>query len=632
MCSFTAVASFVLDSARRRSRASTFKAVNQIVECVPNFSEGRDLAKIKQITDAIEAVSGVSLLDVDAGADANRTVVTFVGPPEAVLEAAFNAVQTASEVLDMSTHSGSHPRMGATDVCPFIPVEGITIEECAKLAARLGERVGQELNIPVYLYEAAASTPARRNLAVVRKGEYEGLADKLLNPQWAPDYGPNVPHRKAGALITGSREFLIAYNVSLNTRDKSLATDIAFELREKGRVARKNSGVVYSTGEKIFYAEDSYPCGNCDLVATNYEELAEHTSQVHGYDLGELLALNDVPLDGLIGRSVYRAGRFSHCKAIGWIVDEYDRAQISINLTDYHITPPHLVLEEARRLASDRGLVVTGSEIVGLIPFQALYESGQYYLAKQGRTSGIPVDDVLATAVQSMGLNDTGSFDITKRVLGLPAMSGELVSRTVTDFTHEVSRCTPAPGGGSVAALAGALGAALASMVASLTEAKVTDPNRRELLDQTAVAAQQAKDALLCAVDNDTDAFTAYMVARRLPQRTPEERNRRGEAMQEGLKHAIWVPMETARTSLEAMKLCQVVVSNGLSSSLSDGAVGAQVAFAGVRGGIWNAQINLAEITDPEYTEMVRTECQQLLASARTILDELDQILVRSLG
>ena len=548
------------------------------------------------------------------------------------VEAAFQAVKAAASVLDMRTHTGAHPRMGATDVCPFVPVEGVTIEDCADLARRLGRRVGEELGIPVYLYEAAAATPERANLAVVRKGEYEGLADKLKDPQWAPDYGPAEFNARAGALITGAREVLIAYNISLNTRDKALATDIAFELREKGRVARTPAGPVYSMGEKVFYAEDHYPCGNCTFVGATYDEVAAHTQGDHGYDLAHLLSLNDVPLDDLVGRSVYRAGIFTHCKAIGWVVGEYDRAQLSINLTDYHVTPPHAVLEEARRLAAERGLVVTGSEIVGLVPFQALLEAGEFYLNRQGRTTGVPVGDALATAVQSMGLTDVGGFDIATRVLGLPVIDGPLVSMTSVELADEVSRNSPAPGGGSIAALCGSLGAALASMVASLAQPKAADKDKRRLLEDTAVAAQRVKDALLRAVDADTDAFSAYMSARRLPQRTDAEKEAREQAMQDGLKHAIQVPRDTARASLEAMRLCETVARHGLSSSLSDGAVGAQAAFVGVRGGVWNAQINLADITDLEYVAAIRDECASLLDHARRVLASVDAFVDDQLG
>ncbi len=594
----------------------------QIVECVPNFSEGRDPSKIKQITDAIEAVAGVTLLDVDRGADTNRTVVTFLGPPEAVLEAAYRGVQTAAQVIDMSGHHGAHPRMGATDVCPFVPVEGLSLEDCAELARRLGRRVGEELGIPVYLYEAAASTPARRNLATVRKGEYEGLAAKLADPVWAPDFGPAEFRPATGALITGAREFLIAYNVTLNTRNKALASDIALELRETGRVARaSNPSPVYSRGAVRVYADGEFPCGNCGFVGTTLDETAAHAKGSHAYDLRALLAANGVPSDDPVGHKVYRAGIFSHCKAIGWYVEEYDRAQISVNLTDYHVTPPHLVLEEARRLADDRGLVVTGSEIVGLVPFQAMAEAGEWYLRRQGKTPGVPVVDLLRTAVHSMGLEDVAPFVLESKVLGLPTHAvGSFATLSVADLVDEISRDTPAPGGGSVAALAGSIGAALASMVAALTQGRTGEPGREELLTTVSVEAQRVKDALLRTVDADADAFLDYMEARRLPATTDAERGAREEAMQAGLRMAIEVPLETARHSLAAMRLADTVTRQGNPASLSDGAVGVQMGFAGVRGGAWNARINLKGVTDPAFVAATRDECDRLLAEARDLL------------
>ncbi|SMO62904.1 glutamate formimidoyltransferase [Propioniciclava tarda] len=593
----------------------------QIVECVPNFSEGRDLAKIKQITDAIEAVSGVTLLDVDPGADTNRTVVTFIGSPDAVAEGAFAAIATAASVLDMTTHTGSHPRMGATDVCPFVPVQGITLDECAEIARTVGRRAADELGMPVYLYEAAASTPERQNLAAVRRGEYEGLAAKLADPHWRPDFGPTTPHPRAGALIIGARPFLIAYNVTLNTRDKALATDIAFELREKGRVARTpNPSPIYSRGAILKYAEGAYPCGTCGFVGETFAAAAAHASDAHGYDLRHLLDLNDVP-DAVVGQKVYKPGLFSHCKAIGWVVPEYDRAQISINLTDFTVTPPHLVLEAARRLATERGLVVTGSELVGLIPYEALADAGRYYLQTQGRTPGVPTSDLLATAVQSMGLSDVSPFDVATKVLGAPKTdAGPLVNLTVAGLADEVSRDTPAPGGGSIAALAGALAAALASMVAALTQGRGAASDVDAAMVEISVEAQSVKNQLIAAVDADTDAFTAYMDARRLPQATPEAKAARAAAMQDGLKVAIDVPMGTARASLRAMELADRVTREGNQASLTDGAVGVQLGFAGVRGAVWNALINLAQITDADYAAGVRAECDHLVARAREVL------------
>lgn len=592
----------------------------RIVECVPNFSEGRDPAAIAQITDAISSVAGVRLLDVDPGADTNRTVVTFVGSPEAVEEAAFRAVRTAASVIDMATHHGAHPRMGATDVCPFVPVAGVTLQDCAEIARRLGRRVG-ELGIPVYLYEAAASVPERRNLAIVRRGEYEGLAAKLADPAWAPDFGPAEFNAGAGALITGAREFLIAYNVTLNTRDKALATDIAFELREKGRVARTpNPSPIYSRGSVLLYGEGAFPCGNCSFVGGSFDETSGHAASAHSYDLRALLDLNGVP-DDVVGQKVYRSGLFQHCKAIGWVVPEYDRAQISINLTDFHVTSPHEVLEAARALAAERGLVVTGSELVGMVPFDALRAAGEFYLRRQGRTPGVPVGDLLATAVQSMGLSDVSPFDVSAKVLGLPqAGAGALVSLTVAGLADEVSRDTPAPGGGSIAALAGALGAALASMVAGLTQGRGASAELDASMVEVSMAAQRVKDDLLAAVDADTDAFSAYMDARRLPAGSAEAKAAREAAMQDGLKVAIEVPLRTARASLAAMKLADRVARDGLAASVTDGAVGAQLAFAGVRGGIWNAEVNLRDVTDADYVAQVRAECEVLLAEASEVL------------
>ncbi|HET8900745.1 MAG TPA: glutamate formimidoyltransferase, partial [Holophagaceae bacterium] len=420
-----------------------------LVECVPNFSEGRDKAKIKAITDAIEAVAGATLMDVDMGADTNRTVVTFVGEPEAALEAAFQGIAKAAQLIDMGAHTGAHPRMGATDVCPFIPVEGVSMEDCAELARRLGKRVGEELGIPIYLYEAAASKPERRNLANLREGEYEALPKKLQDPKWKPDFGPAAFNAKAGATVTGAREFLIAYNITLNSRDKAHATDIAFELREKGRVARRHqTNALYSSGQELTYAEGLFPCGNCETHdEASFEALEAHCRDEHGYDLRHLLGLNGIDVSkSVLGEKAYRAGLFAHCKAIGWVVEAYGRAQISVNLTDYKVTPAHEVLDAARELAAERGLVITGSEIVGLVPYAALAESGRHYLRSMGRSPFVPAVDLVQTAIHSMGLADVAPFEVEKKVLGMPA-SGPLVSMKVDAFLDEVSRDTPAPGG-----------------------------------------------------------------------------------------------------------------------------------------------------------------------------------------
>ena len=602
--------------------------MQRIVECVPNFSEGRDQAKIQQITDAIAAVPGVSLLDVDPGADTHRTVVTFVGDPESALEAAFQGIRRASELIDMATHSGAHPRMGATDVCPFIPVEGVSMDDCAELARRLGERVGRELGIPVYLYEAAASKPERQNLASVRSGEYEGLAQNLQNPHWAPDFGPATFNPKTGATIIGAREFLVAYNITLNSKSKDHATDIAFELREKGRVARRGQkNAFYSSGDIVFYADSRFPCGNCERETDTYEALKQHCREAHGYDLTHLLALNNIDdAAGVVDQKVYRAGLYSHCKAIGWVVEKYGRAQLSINLTNYKVTSPEVVLDATRRMAAERGLVVTGSEIVGLVPFQALHRAGQHYLRAMGKSPFGPVEDVLKTAVFSMGLADVAPFELDKKVLGLPkAYDPGLMALTAKAFVEEVSRDTPAPGGGSIAALAGALGAALASMVANLTQGKAATPEAEAELLSIAESSQRIKDALVLAVDEDTLAFNGYMDALGLPMGTDEEKQRRSAAMQAGLKAAVAVPLATAEHSLEAMRLAQRVARVGNPNSLTDALVGCASAFAGVRGGLWNVMINLKDIKDAAFVDEMRARCTTLLAEAKHLMDRVGE-------
>jgi len=595
---------------------------HRVVECVPNFSEGRDMAKMRLITDAIATVAGVKLLDVDPGADTNRTVVTFVGDPDSAVEAAFRGIKKALEVLDMRGHSGAHPRMGACDVCPFIPVEGVTMEDCAELARQLGERVGRELGLPVYLYEHAASRPERRNLAVVRKGEYEGLEEKLKDANWAPDFGPATFVPEFGALITGAREFLIAYNITLNSRDKAHATDIAFELREKGRVARRGqTSPFFSSGKELKYAEGCFPCGNCDQDFATFEALEAHCQQAHGYDLRRLLKLNDIDATkSVVGQKAYKAGLFTECKAIGWYVDTYKRAQLSINLTNYKVTSPTDVLEATRRMATARGLVVTGSEIVGLVPFKPLFDAGQFYLRAQAKSPFVPTADVLENAVFSMGLADVSPFEIEKKVLGLPkTYENGLMAMKVTDFVTEVSRDTPAPGGGSIAALAGSLGASLASMVANLT--KVKNAAHGEKLLAAAAQAHRAKDALVLAVDDDTNAFNAYMDARRLPQGTAEEKAVREAAMLEGLKIAVNVPFSTAALSFEAMQASAVVIEHGNPASITDGMVGVQMGFAGVRGGIWNVLINLKDINDAAYNAGMKAKCEMLLLEAIRLMD-----------
>ncbi len=599
----------------------------KLIECVPNFSEGRDPDVIKQITNEIEKIDGVKLLDVDPGADMNRTVVTFIGSPDGVKEAAFRAIKKAQEVIDMSKHKGSHPRMGATDVCPFVPVNGVTIEECVELSKEVAERVGNELGIPIYLYEKSAQTPERQNLAVIRKGEYEALEEKLKKPEWEPDFGPAEFNSRAGATVMGVREFLIAYNISLNTRESKYATDIAFELREKGRSARRgNIKPFYFKGTEILkYEKGKYSCGSCDFDGKSISDTIKHCVDEHGYDLVELLKDNGIDPDKPEGQSVKKPGLFKNCKAIGWMVDEYDRAQISINLTDYNVTGMHDVLEQARKLAAERGLVVTGSEIVGLVPFKALLETGKFYLKQQNRSTGVPVNDILNTAVQSLGLKDVSDFNIEERVLGLPKNdSNALVEIKLTDFVDEVSRESPAPGGGSIAALAGAIGASLSSMVANLSANNRGSEEVDEILNQASARCQQIKEQLVKGVDDDTNAFNTYMDARRLPQRTEEEVAKRESAMQEGLKQAVKVPLNTAKLSLEAIRIAATVAHHGNPASITDVGVGAQSAFTGLLGGIYNVLINLKDITDSEFMSSMKTECKQLKSDA---LKELNEVL-----
>ncbi|MFZ1290609.1 MAG: glutamate formimidoyltransferase [Melioribacteraceae bacterium] len=598
----------------------------QLIECVPNFSEGRDLNIIKQITDEIEKVDNVKLLDVDRGADMNRTVVTFIGNKKGIKEAAFQAIKKASELIDMSKHFGSHPRMGATDVFPFIPVNGITIEECIQISKEVAQRVGDELRIPVYLYEKSAQKSDRKNLAVIRKGEYEGLAEKLKDENWKPDFGPTEFNKKSGATVIGVREFLIAYNINLNTREKLHAIDIAYELREKGRSARRpvSYPYYYKSENVVKYENGSYPCGDCVFIGKTFDETLNHCKIIHNYNLSELLKVNEIDPKNLEGESVKKSGMFQHCRAIGWMVKDFDRAQISINLADYNITSMHQVLEAARKLASERGLIVTGSEIVGMVPFSALLQTGKFYLQQQGRSTGIPIKDIFNTAVQSLGLEDLSKFNIEERVLGLPKnFADALIEMNLNDFVDEVSRESPAPGGGSIAALAGAIGASLSSMVCILSSYKKGSKEIDELLNNCANECQQIKDELLKAVDEDTRAFNDYMIAKRLPNISSEEKEQRKTAILEGLKKAVSVPLRTAELSLKAIEIAQIVVKHGNPNSITDVGVGAQMAYSGVLGGIYNVLVNLKEIKDETFCNLMKEKCSIIKNEAQNKLSEV---------
>ena len=564
--------------------------VDKIVECVPNFSEGNDLEKIRAITDAAEEVDGVTLLDVDPGADTNRTVVTIVGSPEAVKESAFQAIAKAAEVIDMRTHEGTHARMGATDVCPFVPVSGVTMDDCVEYAKEVGEKVANELAIPVYLYEHAAATPERQNLAIVRAGEYEGLEEKLKDPNWKPDFGAPEFNAQSGATIMGAREFLIAYNINLNTKDGRWATDIAFELREKGRSKR-----------------------NPNPISKNLLD-------------GEIVRDEK-------GKAVKVLGMFKDVKAVGWYVDTYSRAQISINFTNYKVSSIHEVYDAACRLAEERGLRVTGSELVGLIPLDALLMAGRHYLQKQGRTSGVPVSELVEIAVQSLGLNDVAPFVAQEKIIEYAVRNdkGGLISMTVKDFVEELSTDSPAPGGGSVSALLGSLAAALASMVAALTHGKKGMEEKKSQMENVGIKAQELKDRLSTLVDADTEVFNELMAAMRLPKKTDEQKTARHTAVQEATKAATKIPLEIAKLCSEVLDLADVVAREGLAASVSDAGVAAEAALAGLRGARLNVLINLVDIEDENFKKNVTDEVNNMERSAaelkRKVITQVEKVI-----
>jgi glutamate formiminotransferase/formiminotetrahydrofolate cyclodeaminase len=535
----------------------------RIVECVPNFSEGRDKDKINAIVREIEAVPGVKLLDVDPGESTNRTVVTFIGEPEAVKEAAFKAIGKAAEVLDMRTHKGAHSRIGATDVCPFVPVSGVTMEDCVRLAHELGGRVAGELGIPVYLYEEAARKPDRRNLANIRVGEYEGLPEKLQDPKWAPDFGDPVFNPKSGATIIGAREFLIAYNINLNTKDRRLAHEIALNLRESGRVKKNKDGTI---------VRDS------------------------------------------LGNSVKVPGKFRDVKAVGWYIEDYGVAQISINFTDYKRSPVHAVFDETVKQAEKLGLRVTGSELVGLIPKEAVLMAGRHYLEKQGKTPGVPEEEIIRMAVLSLGLNDVSKFDPDKKIIErqFKEAGKTLVSLDLQAFADEVSMDSPAPGGGSVAALSGALSAALSSMVANLTYGKKGYEEFGEDMKRVAVRAQELKDELLRAVDLDARAFNKVMEAFRLPKGTEEQSREREAAVEDASKGAALVPLGVLTAAAELIELAEAVARKGNRNSVSDAGIAGLTAQAAGEGAYYNVRINLPGIKDERFKARTAKQAEAL--------------------
>ncbi len=542
--------------------------MRKIIECVPNFSEGRNIETINKITDEIKCVEGVVLLDVDPGKDTNRTVVTFVGSPEGVAEAAFRAIKKASELIDMSGHCGAHPRMGATDVCPLIPVSGVTVEECVRLAGEIGRRVGTELDIPVFLYEQAATRPEHRNLANIRKGEYEALEEKFRDPGFRPDFGPAEFRPRSGATAIGVREFLLAYNINLNTRDKQAAHDIALTIREAGRAKRDKDG---------------------RIVRDNN------------------------------GKTVNVPGLLKNCKAVGWYIDEYGYAQISMNLTDYKVTNFHHAFDAVCAEAEKRGYRVTGSEAVGLVPKAALLEAGRHYLKKQGKNTGIPEKEIIHTAILSLGLNDTVHFCPDEKIIENRILNKgqRLVDMDVTSFVDELSDDSPAPGGGSVAALAGALSAGLASMVANLTHGKKGYERHNSAMEQLSTEAQSLKREFLDLIDRDTEAFNEFMAAMKMAKKTPAQEAAKADAMEKAAKNATLVPLYTLKASGKLCALAEKAAKKGNENALSDAAVSAIMAESAAESAYLNVRINLPGINDADFRGRVLAEAEDILASVK---------------
>jgi len=564
--------------------------MKKLIECVPNFSEGRDQNIIRQITDAIKSVEGVSLLDVDPGASTNRTVVTFVGNPEAAVEAAFRAIKTAAELIDMRKHKGAHPRMGATDVCPFIPVSNVSWDEAIECANRLGQRVGHELKIPVFLYEKAARDKSRSNLSVIRAGEYEGFFEKIKQPKWKPDFGPAVFNDKSGATVIGVRDFLVAYNVNLNTKSVRRATSVAFDVREQGR------------GK----TEDGTP------------------------SVKPVLDSN--------GEPVRIPGVLKHVKAIGWFVKEYGMAQVSMNLTNIEETPLHLAFDACAEAAAERGLRVTGSEIVGMVPKKCLVDAGRYFLRKQQWSQGASEEELIDIAIRSMGLSELKPFDPKEKVIELKIESAEqktsLARMNLREFCNETLSDSPAPGGGSVAALLGALGASLGGMVANLSAGKRGWDDKLEYFSDWAVKAQQLKAELLSLVDEDTSAFNKVMDSFALPKGSAEEKAARAAAIAQATKYAAEVPLKVMETASQSYALLVEMAERGNPASISDVGVGALATRACIEGAALNVRINLAQLKDEKFTTGLQDKIRKIGADSdgqfKTVIDVVEGKLSKS--
>jgi len=560
--------------------------MQKLIECVPNFSEGRDKKIIRQITDAIKSTEGVSLLDVDPGATTNRTVVTLVGNPDAAVEAAFRGIKKAAELIDMRKHKGAHPRMGATDVCPFIPVSNVSWEEAIECANKLGKRVGEELGIPVYLYEKAAKDKSRSNLAVIRAGEYEGFAEKIKQPKWKPDFGPAKFNDKVGATAIGAREFLVAYNANLNTKSVRRANSVAFDVREQGR----------------FKTEDGTPSGKKVLDEK--------------------------------GEPVRIPGMLKHVKAIGWFVKEYGIAQVSMNLTNIEETPLHAAFDACVESAIKRGLRVTGSEIVGMVPKKCLTDAGRYFLRKQKWSEGASGEELIDIAVRSMGLSELKPFDPKEKVIELKIESDSksLVKMNLREFCNETLSDSPAPGGGSVAALMGALGASLGGMVANLSAGKRGWDDKLEYFSQWAVKAQKLKDELLGLVDEDTKAFNKVMDAFGLPKGSAEEKTARSAVIETATKYAAEIPLKVMETAAKSYELLVEMAEKGNPASVSDVGVGALATRACVEGAALNVRINLGQLKDEKLKSSLQERVRKVQTDSNSSFEKINRIVEGKIG
>ena len=561
--------------------------MTQLIECVPNFSEGNDLGIINQITAEIEATEGVKLLNVDPGKATNRTVVTFVGTPNAVVEAAFKAIKKAGELIDMRKHKGEHPRMGATDVCPFIPISNISMEETAQYAQQLAQKVGSELNLPVYLYEEAQADKKRSNLSVIRAGEYEGFFKKIKDPNWKPDFGPNEFDALRGATVIGARDFLVAYNVNLNTTSTRRANSIAFDVREAGRVKREGDPI---TGK----------------IVTD-----EH------------------------GNPVSIPGTLKAVKAIGWYIEEYGIAQISMNLTNINITPLNVAFDEVCKKANERGIRVTGSEIVGLIPLKAMLDAGKYFLEKQQRSTGVSEKELIKIAVKSMGLDELSPFNPNERIIEYllnDQNSGRLINMSLSDFADETASESPAPGGGSISAYVGALGVSLGTMVANLSSHKKGWDAQWQFYSDWALKGQAIKKEMLKMVDEDTNAFNKIMLAFGLPKGNDEEKKVRSEAIQSATKLAIITPYKVMQLALESMELMKVMVEQGNPNSVTDAAVGALCARTAVIGAFMNVRINASGYHDKAFINDIISKGKEIQEKAIALENEIRLLADQKIG